>query len=151
MATASQFYNQWFAGKLRAEYTDLETASAIKVALVTSSYDMATATTGGADADNGYADIDNEVTGTGYTGGGAVLPNVSVTQDDTNDRGSLDAEDLTWSTGTFTARGCILYNDAATSPVADALICYIDFGADKTVSAADFTIQWHADGIFYEN
>lgn len=118
---------------------DLDTDT-IKVALVTSSYTP--------DVDNHvyWSDVTNEVTGTGYTAGGATLANPSVTQDNTNDKGVFDADDVTWSSSTITARGAVLYKDtgsASTSP----LICYFDFGSDKSSSNGDFTIQWSADGI----
>ena len=151
MATASKFYNKFFEAALKSALADLSSAGVtVRVALVTSSYDMATATTGGADAHNFYSNLTNEVTGTGYTAGGAALASKTVTKDTTNDRGTFDAADLTWTTATVTARGCVLYVDTGT-PSTSPLICYIDFGADKTTTAADFTIQWSASGIFYLN
>lgn len=118
---------------------DLNTDT-IKVALVTSSY------TPDQDAHDFFDDVTNEVIGTGYTAGGATLANAAVTQDNTNNRAKFDADDVVWSSSTLTARGAIIYKDtgnAATSP----LICYIDFGSDKSSSGSNFTIQWHADGI----
>jgi len=112
----------------------------IKVMLVTSSY------TPDQDNHDYKDDVTNEVSGTGYTAGGATLANKSVTQDNTNDKGVFDADDVTWSNSTITARGAVLYKDtgdASTSP----LICYFDFGEDKSSSSGDFTIQWNADGI----
>ena len=151
MATASQSFNKFFAGLLTGAYGDLSSVL-LKVILVDNTLDMTTATTGGADAYDFYSDIVTdtcELTTTGgYTVGGATLATVTVTQDDTQDRGTLDAADLTWAAATLTARGCILFYDttvAATSP----LMVYHDFGADKTVTGTDFIIQWHADGILY--
>jgi hypothetical protein len=116
----------------------------IKVALVTSGYAP------DADAHDYFDDITNEAAGTGYTAGGATLSGKSVTQDNTDDEGVFDADDVTWTGSTITARGAVLYKDtgaAATSP----LICYIDFGADKSSDGADFTIQWNAEGILNLN
>ena len=112
----------------------------IKVMLVTSSY------TPDQDNHDYKDDVTNEVSGTGYTAGGAALSNKSVSQDNTNDKGVFDADDVTWSSSTITARGAVLYKDTgddSTSP----LICYFDFGSDKSSSNGDFTIQWNADGI----
>jgi len=118
----------------------------IKVVLVTSSY------TPNIDTHTQYSHITNQVTGTGYTAGGATLANKSVAVDTTNDRAKFDADDTTWTTASVTARGAIIYKyvDNAGSPDdTSPLICYKDFGADVTSTNADFTIKWHADGILY--
>ncbi len=91
-----------------------------------------------------------EVSGTGYTAGGAALANKTVTQDNTDNEGVFDADDVTWSTSTITARGAVLYKDGG-SAATRYLICYIDFGADKSSEAADFTLQWNAEGILNIN
>jgi hypothetical protein len=115
----------------------------VKVMLVTSSY------TPNKDTHDFRDDVTNEVSGTGYTAGGMALANKAHTQDDSNDRAVYDADDLVWSTATITARAAVLYKSRGGASSADELIAYIDFLADKTSTAADFTIQWHADGIFY--
>lgn len=112
-------------------------ADTIKVLLLTSSHSF--------NADhNVKADIDaNEISGTGYTAGGSTLTGQAVTQDDTNDRAAFDADDVSWSSATFTARHAAL-NDVTAS---NNLLCSIDFGADKSVTAGTFTIQWASGGI----
>lgn len=82
----------------------------------------------------------NEVSGTGYTAKGNSLTRVDPTSSGTT--AYTDFADSTWSTSTITARGCLLYNDTLTTPVADASIQVHDFGSDKTSTAADFTIQF---------
>ena len=121
---------------------DLDTDT-IKVMLVTSTY------TPDQDTHNFRDDITNEVSGTGYSAGGAALASKTVTQDDTNNRGVFDAADLTWSTSTITARGAVLYKSRGGASSADEIIGYVDFGADKSSSAGNFTIQWSSDGILY--
>jgi len=114
----------------------------IKVALVTSSY------TPDVDNHDYFDDITNEVTGTGYTAGGATLTSKAVNQDNTNDRAEADSADVTWSTATLTAAGAIVYKstgNAATSP----LIAYMDLGGDQTSSASDFKLTVNAEGWFY--
>ncbi len=64
----------------------------------------------------------------------------------TDDEGVFDADDVTWSTSTITARGAIVYKSTGTA-ANDLLICYFDFGADKSSSAGNFTITWNAEGI----
>ncbi len=115
----------------------------VKVMLVTSSY------TPDKDLHDFRDDVTNEVVGTGYTAGGMALVNKAHTQDDSNDRAVFNANDLVWSTATITARAAVLYKSRGGASSADELIAYVDFLADKSSTAADFTIQWHADGIFH--
>jgi hypothetical protein len=112
----------------------------LKVALVTSSY------TPNQDTHDFFDDVTNEVTGTGYTAGGATLANPAVTLDTTNDLVKFDADDTVWSTATITARAGVLYKSTGTASTS-GLIAYIDFGSDVTSTAADFTIAWHSNGI----
>jgi hypothetical protein len=115
----------------------------INVLLVTSSY------TPNKDTHDFRDDVTNEISGTGYTTGGMALASKTVTQDNTNDRAVFDAADLAWTTATITARAAVLYKARGGASSADELIAYIDFLVDKASTAATFTIQWHADGIFY--
>lgn len=114
----------------------------VKVMLVTSSY------TPDKDLHDFRDDVTNEVVGTGYSAGGMALANKAHTQDDSNDRAVFDADNLVWSTATITARAAVLYKSRGGASSADELIAYVDFLADKSSTAADFTIQWNVDGIF---
>jgi hypothetical protein len=132
-----------FKKKIMDGSIDLDTDT-IKVALVTSSYAP------NQDSHDFFDDVTDEVSGTGYTAGGATLANKAVTQDNTDNEGVFDADDVTWSTSTITARGAVIYKStgtASTSPI----ICYIDFGSDKSSSAGNFTLQWAAEGILNLN
>lgn len=77
----------------------------------------------------------NEVSGTGYSAGGGTLTNVTPTTSGTT--AFADFADLTFSTATITARGALIYNDTASG---DPSVVVLDFGADKTSTAGDFTI-----------
>lgn len=122
---------------------DLDTDT-IKVALVTSTFAP------NIDTEEDFADVTNEVSGTGYTAGGAALANKTVSIDDTDDEGVFDADDVTWSSSTITARGAVVYKDTGT-PATSLLICYLDFGSDKSSSSGNFTIQWGSEGILNLN
>ena len=133
---ASLIYN---SGKELILKTDL-TGITLKCALVTSSY------TADKDAHENFDDITNEISGTGYTAGGATLANVSTNIDDTNDRGELDADDVTWASSTLTARAGVLYYSTGTAATS-TLIAYIDFGEDYSSDSSDFVIEWNSEGI----
>jgi hypothetical protein len=77
----------------------------------------------------------NEVSGTGYSAGGGTLTNVTPTSSGTT--AFIDFADLTFSTATITAYGALIYNSSAAGNPA---VCILDFGADKTSTAGDFTI-----------
>ncbi len=112
----------------------------IKVALCTSTY------TPDQDVHDFFNDITNEVTGTGYTAGGATLGTKTSTYTAGTNTQAIDAADTTWASSTITARYAIIYKStgtAATSP----LIAYVDFGVDVVSTAGNFTITWDAAGI----
>jgi len=79
----------------------------------------------------------NEVSGTGYSAGGGTLTRVDPASSGTTAFTSFS--DLTFSTATVTARGALIYNDTASG---DPTVIVLDFGADKTSTAGDFTIQF---------
>ena len=137
---ASGLYGITFLNALKNDLAlDLDdtTADRFKVMLVTSSY---TPTFGTHDF---KSEVTNEVSGTGYDAGGKSLSSVTLTQ--SGGTITFDAADLTWASSTITARGAVVYDDSLTN---DPLICYIDFGADKSSSAGDFVLTFNASGIF---
>lgn len=92
-------------------------------------------------------DVTNEVSGTGYTAGGATLGSVTLTQDDTNDQAVWDAADVTWASSTITARGAVLYKSRGGAASADELVKFFDFGSDQVSNNGNFTVQFNASGI----
>ena len=78
-------------------------------------------------------------TGTGYTSGGNDL--TSTTPVVNGDSACCLFATTTWgSTASFTARGCLIYNETNS----DKAVCAINFGADKTVTTGTFTIEFPA-------
>ena len=78
-----------------------------------------------------------EVSGSGYTAKGNAL--TSVTPALSTDTAVCDFADTSFTSASFTARGCLIFNEDATG---DPAVCAIDFGGDKTVSSGTFTIQY---------
>jgi hypothetical protein len=87
----------------------------------------------------------NEVSGTGYTAGGAAVASPTVTESPT---GSLmyDLADSAWTTSTITGARCALLYSNALSP--KAAICLVNFGADYSTVAGTFTITYASSGMF---
>jgi hypothetical protein len=106
-----------------------DTAQVFKIALYTSSATLGAATTA-------YS-VTNEVSGTGYTAGGNTLT-ISANPTTSGTTAFLDFADTTWASATITARGALIYKDGGSN----AAVAVLDFGADKTSTAGDFTIQF---------
>lgn len=106
------------------------TGDAFKIALYTDAATLTAATTA-------YS-VTNEVSGTGYTAGGAALTSVTPVADSTT--AVLDFADISWTSASFTARYALIYNDTDS----DKAICVIDFGSNQTVTAGTFTISFPA-------
>ena len=137
---ASGLYGITFLNALKNDLAlDLDdtTPNRFKVMLVASSY------TPNFGTHDFKSDVNaHEVTGTGYNADGKALTSVTLTQ--SGGTITFDAADVTWTSSTITARGAVVY-DTGTS---NALVCYIDFGADKSSSAGDFVLSFNASGIF---
>jgi len=93
------------------------------------------------------SDVTSEITGTGYTAGGATLASVTVTNDTANDVIIFDAADTAWANATLSATGAVIYKSRGGASSADELVCFKDFGGTVSSTAAAFTIQWAATGI----
>jgi len=115
-------------------------ADAYKVALmkanasITGTYDATT---------SNYSDVtgnSDELAGTGgYSTGGFALTNVNPTSTGTTAFTDFSVN-ASWSSATFTTRGCIIYNTSDSN----SAVCVINFGADYAVSGGTFEIQWPA-------
>ena len=75
----------------------------------------------------------------GYSTGGFALTNVNPTSTSTTAFTDFSAN-ASWSSATFTTRGCLIYNTSDSN----SAVAVIDFGADYAVSGGTFEIQWPA-------
>ena len=136
----SKLYGQFLSQALNKEI-DWDTDT-IKVALLTNAY------TPNQDTHNYFDDVvANEVTGTGYTAGGATLANKSNSYNSSTNVITLDADDVTWSSSTLTARYAVIYDASPATNATRPLVGYVDFGSDQSSSNGNFTITWDATGI----
>ena len=116
---------------------DTPAGSAFKIALYTSSADLTTTTTV-------YITTAEVASGGGYTTAGEALTNTGVAKSTVTSY--TDFSDVSWTSASFTARGCMIYNSSSISGLtANSTVCTIDFGGDKTVSSGTFTIQFPAN------
>jgi hypothetical protein len=108
-------------------------ADTFKLLLVTDSYSA------NKDTHLTRDDVTNEVSGTGYTAGGATTA-CTVTKNTTNDRVTLGFESVSFIAATITARAGVIYKSRGGTADADELVAYVDFGGDVTATAANFTV-----------
>ena len=104
-----------------------------KLALYTSSASLGAGTT----AYSTSNEISN-ASGSAYTAGGAALTSVTPVLDGST--AVCDFADISFTSASFTANGCLIYNDTQS----DKAVCVVAFGGDKTVSSGTFTIQFPA-------
>jgi hypothetical protein len=140
LAVSAKLYGA-FLNALATKKIDLS-ADTFRVMLCTSAY------TPDQDAHDFKNDVTNEVTGTGYTAGGAVLTSVTLMYDGATNTLKFDAADTVWSNATITARYAIIYDATPGTDATRPLIGFVDFGADVSSTSAAFTISWDAAGIF---
>ena len=133
MAITSAICNSFKTEILTAVHNfTASTGNTFNLALYTSSATLSKSTTA-------YS-ATNEITntsGTAYTAKGNAL--TSVTPVLSTDTAVCDFADTSWTSASFTANGCLIFNDTASG---DPACCAIAFGGDKTVSSGTFTIQF---------
>lgn len=86
-----------------------------------------------------------EISGTGYTAGGATLSGESVSYGGTNnDVTTFTFSNPSWTSASFTANQAIFYDSSASTY---QLICFWDFGGALTVTSGTFTLGINASGL----
>jgi len=89
------------------------------------------------DTHHAYSDVSSSelATGYGYTRDTKTLSGVSVTEDDTNDYTEVAWSNVSWTASGGTigpSPGAIIYDDTPTTPTANPIVGYIDFGGNQT-------------------
>ena len=107
--------------------------NAFKLAMYTSSASLGAGTTAYASTN----EISN-TSGSAYSAGGKTIVSVTPVLDGTV--AVCDFADISFTSASFTANGCLIYNDTN----ADRAVCAIAFGGDKTVTSGTFTIEFPA-------
>jgi hypothetical protein len=86
----------------------------------------------------------NEITGTGYTATGVNVTPVTWTQT-TNVITFTSSGSPQWTSASFTAYGCLVYDTSAS--MNNQAISWNYFGGAQTVTSGTFSITWNASGI----
>ena len=135
MAISSAICNTFKTEVLKAVHNfTASTGNTFNLALYTSSASMGASTT----AYSSTNEIAN-TSGSSYSAKGKALTSVTPALDSST--ACCDFADISWTSASFTANGCLIFNDTASG---DPGVCVIAFGGDKTVSSGTFTIQFPA-------
>ena len=135
MAISSAICNTFKVEVLKAVHNfTASSGNTFNLALYTSSASLGAGTTAYASTN----EISNTA-GSAYVAGGKAL--TSVTPVLSSSTAVCDFADISYTSASFTANGCLIYNDTASG---DPGVCVVAFGADKTVSSGTFTIQFPA-------
>jgi hypothetical protein len=133
MAFTGNFITTSFRQQLLEGVHDFRSAGGdtFKIALYTSAATFNASTTA-------YT-ATNEVAASGsYVAGGGTLTNISPAVSGTT--AFADFADITFTGATITARGALIYNTTPAHTYTNPVCAVLDFGADRTVVAGDFTI-----------
>ena len=134
MAITSAVCNTFKTEALRAIHNFTQGGNTFNLALYTSSATLNKSTTA-------YSST-NEITnasGSAYSAKGQALTSVTPVLDSST--AVCDFADISWTSASFTANGCLIFNDSAAG---DPGVCVVAFGGDKTVTSGTFTIEFPA-------
>ena len=110
------------------------TSQTFKIALYTSSASLDATTTA-------YTTSNEVANGNGYaTGGNTLTISTNPTNGSSGTTAFLDFTNTVWTNASITARGALIYQVGVGNPA----VAVLDFGADKTSTAGDFTVQFPA-------
>ena len=135
MAITSAICNSFKVEILTATHNfTASSGNTFNLALYTSSATINKSTT----AYSSTNEISN-TSGSAYSAKGNALTSVTPVLD--SDTAVCDFSNSSWTSASFTANGCLIFNDSASG---DPAVCTIAFGGDKTVTSGTFTIEFPA-------
>jgi hypothetical protein len=126
MAISSQFYPSAFAAMFN---NDNNTGDTYKLMLLADAYTYSNAHTVVADVSA------NQISGTGYTTGGATIT-VTAAQSDDDSKTEFTLGSVLFSSATFTFQKAVVYNSTS-----NALLLYLDFGAEQDVAGQNYQLN----------
>lgn len=140
MAVTAKLYSKMFSAAFNKEMNLL--TDTIKVMLVTSTY------TPDQDVHDYKDDVTNEVSGTGYTAGGAQITTDTFTYTAGTNTWAYDGDDTSWSSSTITARTAVGYDSTPATDATRPLLFYQQETVDIVSNNGLWSIVWNASGIF---
>jgi hypothetical protein len=146
MAVTGHVFPQWLLGVNAGNIA--MTGGTYKVALGNAAGPIGLATAGISTAKlfTDWTGIVTEISGTGYTAGGATVASPTFTAGGSNNSIATwtSGTSPSWTTATFTANQAVFYESSASTT---QLICFFDFGGSVPVTGATFTLTINASGL----
>jgi hypothetical protein len=132
MAITSAVCNTFKTEALRAIHNFTQGGNTFRLALYTDQATLNKSTTQ-------YITANEVANGNGYATKGTALTNVTPAL--SSDTAVCDFSNISFTSASFTANGCLIFNDTAAN---DPAVCAIAFGGNKTVTNGTFTIEFPA-------
>jgi hypothetical protein len=132
MAITSAVCNTFKTEVLRAIHNFTNGGNTFRLALYTDQATLNKSTTQ-------YITANEVANGNGYATKGTALTNVTPAL--SSDTAVCDFSNISFTSASFTANGCLIFNDTAAN---DPAVCAIAFGGNKTVTNGTFTIEFPA-------
>jgi hypothetical protein len=145
MTYTAYVFPQWALGAA-SKLQNLTATDTLKVGLSNTAGPVTLATSGVQAAKlwtDWKSNVAAEISGTGYSAGGATLSGQSVTV--TGNIATFTCANPSWSGATFSANQAVFYDSSASTV---QLICFWDFGGTISVTADVFTLQVSGTGLF---
>ena len=86
------------------------------------------------------SDIASEVSGPGYTAGGAAC-SLTLANDTSGHKETITTASTAWTSSTISAVGAVVYKHRGGAASADNLFAYLDFGGTVVDTAGTFTVN----------
>ena len=132
MAITSAICNSFKTQILTGVHNFTNGGNQFKLALYTSSATLNKSTTQ-------YITANEVANGNGYATKGTALTNVTPAL--SSDTAVCDFSNISFTSASFTANGCLIFNETVAG---DPSVCSIAFGGNKTVTNGTFTIEFPA-------
>ena len=132
MAITSAVCNTFKTEVLRAIHNFTNGGNTFRLALYTDQATLNKST-------SQYITANEVANGNGYATKGTALTNVTPAL--SSDTAVCDFSNISFTSASFTANGCLIFNDTAAN---DPAVCAIAFGGNKTVTNGTFTIEFPA-------
>jgi len=126
MAISSQFYPSAGAAMFN---NDINSGDTFKLMLLANAYTYSNAHTVVSDVST------HEISGPGYTAGGATIT-VTAAQSDDDLKSELTLGSVLFSSATFIFEKAVIY-----SSTSNALLMYLDFGAEQDVAGQNYQLN----------
>lgn len=143
----NEFFNRLHSGQVS---NDLNSAD-VNVALLDASHSSNPASHAVFDDVNADEISSTTASAQGYSDGGQVISNFTITADSNNRNVDVDGDNVTWTNSTIDAGYAVVYHASPSNAVDQDLLMLVDFEGEQSSQDAEFSIEWDSAGIYQVN